>query len=396
MFVEGRNGDSLWYYSQLFDIPLQLLLDSNRKLERDRSLEGREVTIPGYIKKQYVLDKEETVWSIITERQLSMDSIDLLNQGLSHDDYSGIEHFYLPVRVERRFVHPHEPYTSQQLQSDAVKIKRLYPFVEQNVIGHTHMGQPIIEFQIGKGNKRVHYNGAFHANEWITSNVLMTFMNDYLLSLTNRRHMRGLHPAAFYEQVTLSIVPMVNPDGVDLVLQGLPEKKSFRESLLSLNNNKRDFSQWKANIKGVDLNDQFPASWDLEKAQRESEAGARDYPGDAPLSEPEAIAMHKLAEEKQFDRVFAFHTQGKEIYWGYEGFEPPLSGTMAKELERVSGYKSVQYVPSHAGFKDWFIQAYRRPGFTVELGEGVNPLPLEAFDEIYQEALGILLAGLYA
>ncbi|MCP1492768.1 murein tripeptide amidase MpaA [Peribacillus frigoritolerans] len=117
----------------------------------------------------------------------------------------------------------------------------------------------IPEVLIGNGNKRVHYNGSFHANEWITTPVIMTFLNDYLLAITNQADIRGLDMFPFYQQTMLSIVPMVNPDGVELVLKG---------------------------------------------------------------------------------------------HW-------------------------------------------RRPGFTVELGKGTNPLPISQFDEIFQKSLGIFLAGLY-
>ena len=157
-----------------------------------------------------------------------------------------------------------------------------------------------------------------------------------------------------------------------------------------------DFSGWKANIRGVDLNNQFPANWEIEKERKEPKAPApRDYPGDAPLTEPEAIAMADLARNEQFNRMLAFHTQGKEFYWGYEGLEPPESEVIANEFARVSGYRAIRYIDSHAGYKDWFIQEFRRPGFTIELGEGVNPLPISQFDEIYQDALGIFLASLY-
>lgn len=65
------------------------------------------------------------------------------------------------------------------------------------------------------------------------------------------------------------------------------------------------------------------------------------------------------------------------------------------EYARVSGYTPIRYVDSYAGYKDWFIQEFHRPGFTVELGEGVNPLPFEQFPSIYEQNLGILLANLY-
>jgi g-D-glutamyl-meso-diaminopimelate peptidase len=83
------------------------------------------------------------------------------------------------------------------------------------------------------------------------------------------------------------------------------------------------------------------------------------------------------------------------MYWGFENLEPPESEVLVNEFARVSGYEPVKTIESYAGYKDWFIQDWRRPGFTIELGTGTNPLPLTQFDEIYEEVLGIFLAGLY-
>lgn len=105
--------------------------------------------------------------------------------------------------------------------------------------------------------------------------------------------------------------------------------------------------------------------------------------------------MAELTRRSDFSRVLAFHTQGEVIYWGFENLEPPEAKTIVDEFSRVSGYISIQTVDSYAGYKDWFIQDFRKPGYTVELGKGVNPLPLAQYDEIYEEALGIFLANLY-
>lgn len=70
----------------------------------------------------------------------------------------------------------------------------------------------------------------------------------------------------------------------------------------------------------------------------------------------------------------------------------PGAEALAAEFSRLSGY-SVEETPensAYAGFKDWFIQRYKRPGFTIEVGQGTNPLPLSQFDEIYRDNLGIL------
>ena len=62
-------------------------------------------------------------------------------------------------------------------------------------------------------------------------------------------------------------------------------------------------------------------------------------------------------------------------------------------MARVSGYTLAEpaEASSYAGYKDWFIKVFQKPGFTIEAGFGINPLPLSQFDEIYRENLGILV-----
>ena len=48
----------------------------------------------------------------------------------------------------------------------------------------------------------------------------------------------------------------------------------------------------------------------------------------------------------------------------------------------------------YAGYKDWFIMNYDRPGYTVEAGLGENPLPMSQFAQIYEDNKEILLGGM--
>lgn len=93
--------------------------------------------------------------------------------------------------------------------------------------------------------------------------------------------------------------------------------------------------------------------------------------------------------------VTAYHTQGKEIYWQFQNYTPSQSRIIADRFASTSGYAvaDAPYDSSFAGFKDWFIQDFRRPGFTIEAGLGKNPLPISQFNEIYTDNLGILLEG---
>ena len=140
------------------------------------------------------------------------------------------------------------------------------------------------------------------------------------------------------------------------MLNGPPENETIRNNVIEWNSGSTDFSNWKANINGVDLNDQFPAEWELERARNPKTPGPRDYGGERPLSEPESIAMAGLTVESDFARVLAFHTQGQVIYWGFLGLEPPETEQLVNEFARVSGYEPVQTIESYAGYKDWFFK----------------------------------------
>ncbi len=394
MRVRVRSGDTLWYYSRLFMLPLNLIQQSNPEINANAIKIGQEIQIPGFSTVSYSIKRGDSLWKLATTRNLSVDALLLVNQNINPNRLTIGQVIQLPRRITVRDINPRLHYDYARLTRDIQVLREHFPFIRVRSIGESVEGLQIYEIRLGTGRKKVHLDASFHANEWITTPVLMSFLNTFLLGLTNSSQIRGLSMMPLYQAVDLSIVPMVNPDGVNLVLNGPPP--ALRDELIDMNDGSTNFSGWKANIRGVDLNNQFPANWEIEKERKEPKAPApRDYPGDAPLTEPEAIAMADLARNEQFNRMLAFHTQGKEFYWGYEGLEPPESEVIANEFARVSGYRAVRYIDSHAGYKDWFIQEFRRPGFTIELGEGVNPLPISQFDEIYQDALGIFLASLY-
>ena len=93
--------------------------------------------------------------------------------------------------------------------------------------------------------------------------------------------------------------------------------------------------------------------------------------------------------------MITYHTQGEEIYWEFQNYAPANSKYIAEAFADASGYRiaNVPYTSSFAGYKDWFLQKYQRPGFTIEAGLGENPLPISQFNEIYSNNLGILVLG---
>ena len=93
--------------------------------------------------------------------------------------------------------------------------------------------------------------------------------------------------------------------------------------------------------------------------------------------------------------ILAYHTQGQEIYWNFQNINPPNGYEIGEKFAKASGYllTEVPYNSSFAGYKDWFILYFDKPGYTIETGWGENPLPISQFDEIYNDNLGILILG---
>jgi g-D-glutamyl-meso-diaminopimelate peptidase len=286
-------------------------------------------------------------------------------------------------------------YGPQQMAKQIRRLIRSYPFISEGAIGKSVLGKPITYLRIGEGPFRWHFNGSCHANEWITSLILMRFAEDYARAIALRLPFWGKSAENLFSRCSLWIVPMVNPDGVELVQQGLNVKHPLYSDLLQWNRGSNRFHRWKANVRGVDLNDQFPAHWEEERKRRGVTApGPRDFSGAAPLCEPEAIALSQFTEQTDFHAVLALHTQGEEIYWNYRKEEPDESIVWAKRMAISSGYRAVYLEGSDAGYKDWFISTFRRPGFTVEAGWGHNPLPLEGFEQLYDDVARLLAEAL--
>ena len=277
-----------------------------------------------------------------------------------------------------------------------------YPFIETGNIGKSVMGNDIFYIKIGTGQTEVMYNATHHANEWITTPLLLKFAEQYAKAYEEKGEIFGKSAEDLFNSKTLYIIPCVNPDGMDVVNGGLPVGEYYNNVLaISKNYPQIPFPDgWKANINGIDLNLNYPANWqkakEIKYEQGYTSPAPRDFVGVDPLCEPESIAMYNFTLNHQFALTLSYHTQGKVIYWKYLDYIPKRSYTIGQKLAEVSGY-TLSLTPeesSYAGYKDWFIQAFNKPGYTVEAGVGINPLPLSQFNDIYNDNYGLLTTAL--
>ena len=276
-----------------------------------------------------------------------------------------------------------------------------YPFLRTGEIGRSVMGRPLWRLTLGSGENRVLYNAAHHANEWICTPLLLRFAEELAAAYADGGTILDRSAAEIFRYASVTLVPAVNPDGIDLATGELQQGVFYREAeAIAKGYPGCPFpSGWRANIRGTDLNLQYPAGWETARENKYA-LGVRgpapgDYVGPAPLSAPESRAMYDYTLALSPRLTLAYHTQGAVIYWRYGGREAPGSREIGELFARLSGYllDEVPFASGFAGYKDWFLEAFDRPGYTIEAGRGVNPLPLSDFEEIYRENLPILVYG---
>ncbi len=243
---------------------------------------------------------------------------------------------------------------------------------EKAVIGKSLFGRNIYAVKIGEGAPVGIAQYAIHGREYITAKLALS------------HYVYGVETGSFW------LIPLVNPDGALLSQIGLDSvaDEKDRETLKRLHGGKEDFSQWKANGRGVDLNVNFPAHWG-KGIKNVHIAGAENYIGEKPFSEPETYALKKFTEKIKPNFTVSYHTKGEEIYWRfYQSTRTcPRDKRLAEVLSASTGYPICEAQGSVGGYKDWCIQRFKIPAFTVETGQDClkHPIGNEGLKDIIEK-----------
>lgn len=250
--------------------------------------------------------------------------------------------------------------------------------VDLSVIGYSTLDNPIYAAHIGCYDcPQIIIEASIHAREYVTSLVLI-------------EQIEYLSQKAEELQFGIYAIPLVNPDGVSLVLEGVssfPEEK--RSFLLEINNFNSDFSLWKANANAVDLNVNFDALWGGGSQNIRHPAPA-NFIGYAPNSEIEVINLINFTNDVRPVLTLSYHTKGEVIYYGFETLTPEemkRDEQIANILEAYLGYTAIRTYQSTGGYSDWVSDTYRIPAFTIEMGADSlqHPIPPDALPEIFSQ-----------
>ncbi len=291
-----------------------------------------------------------------------------------------------------------ETLTYSVYQKYVKELSEKYKSLKLTTCGKSLLGKDIFAFVIGAGKKNVVYVGGTHGIEWLTSLLLLKFTEDLAIAYEEEKALSGFGIKNILEKVRLIIIPELNPDGIEIAIKGADACGKYKEANIEIC--KGDFSLWSANARGVDINHNFNADWySLREAEKEAGINSPSpsrYGGQFPESEPETKAITSLCRGIPVEMLITFHSQGEEIFYEYGKNTPEKALHIAKMFSALTDYTLVKNegLYSSGGLKDWFIEEFKRPAFTIEIGKGKNPLPLEEVDGIYEKLEAMMVVGM--
>ena len=266
--------------------------------------------------------------------------------------------------------------TFNDIQTQILSLSTL-PNVDFFTVGYSLLGKPVYGAHLGNydGNQLL-IEGAIHAREYITAPLIV----DLVKYLYNKPVDGGIY-----------FIPMTNPDGVQLVLDGVESYpcQKLRDFILNVNDGSTDFSQWKADANAVDLNVNFNALWGG-GSQNVNCPAPGNFVGYYPNSEREVNNLINFTLKNQPNATISYHTKGEVIFYGFEVLnQPSLERDLriAEDISRVTGYQIVKTENSTGGYSDWVSLNLNVPANTIEVGDPNTPHPIgeEQLPEIFEK-----------
>lgn len=272
------------------------------------------------------------------------------------------------------------------------KLSKMFDEAKRSIkhfyFGKSAWGQRLCCFELGHGRDCILMQGGMHAREYITSFLLLK-MAFYL------EH--------FDLPVRVYIVPIMNPDGLELCLKGnevlsrYSRNKAFqkcKESVKFVLGRGKHFLV-KCNGRGVDLNVNFGCDFGQGKHNFFGYPSAENYVGARPNSESETRALIILTKKLKPFVTVSYHSKGEVIYYGYKGQDKKTRQEQKMYLRCFSKahYKKVFTKNSCGGYKDYCLMRLGITAFTVEVGNDnlLHPIKSSNLDKIFGQNKNIVL-----
>lgn len=241
------------------------------------------------------------------------------------------------------------PYGVKELTEDLSLLTKLFGrFVRIRCEGCSEMGRDIPVIRLGCASKKLFLVGSIHGREFVSTAFIMRSLFELMLGCT---------PAelkSIFCRVSLLVMPMANPDGVEIALGREKPCEAANE----------DFKLWKNNARNINLNANFPYKFSFVPLNRQG--------GNKAASESETKALIDICRKEEFAAAISLHARGNCIFWRDMG-NGSIKGdfNIANKLRETCGFELITPTKCakdfSGGFENWFRCEFKRPALCVEL-----------------------------
>ena len=280
-------------------------------------------------------------------------------------------------------------YSYDEMMDDIQQLGDTYPgLMYVSSVGTSLDDRMIFQIVLGNPNapKAIYVQSSIHGREWMNTWIMMKSL-EMNLKNWNTILPNGETYGQIFEDCCVYLLPMVNPDGVTISQFGFAgiRNEALRNYGLSLKGASNP-ARWKANARGVDLNRQFSVGWNLKID--ESIPCSASYNGEAPFTEPEAVAIRNALEQREFVAAITYHTMEGAIYWnlGQQGELLGRNQILANHCQTISGYRLDPGPSDLKGLEyNYMIWEKGIPTVCIETGRKFSPLPYSEWDSVWRE-----------
>lgn len=261
-----------------------------------------------------------------------------------------------------------------------------YKFMSISYIGESILGRCIPMVSLGEGKKQIVYIGAHSGKDWLGSAALIRFINEYCEVKKNGGRIYNYSIDYLFATRRICVIPMLNPDGVDININGVGDDNILKDRIMSMRQ-KRDFSDWEANARGVCLQNNYNGGFLERRAIAENKgiiSGAPwGYGGEAPESEPEIGALCATMRFSEGLRAaLCIGGDRDKIYYRTDKKAPPRGKSIGAALSRMNGCRLQDEKDGmeYGGFEDFCIEELNIPTFSIPCQVGNGKYPYSYFD----------------
>jgi g-D-glutamyl-meso-diaminopimelate peptidase len=255
---------------------------------------------------------------------------------------------------------------------------------------------PFVYFGNPKAEKFVLVQASMHAREYMSTILVMSMLERYA-SEYDHGTFKERRIKDIFNKVGFVIIPMLNPDGVEISQRGVegaltPEVKQWVINQTKLG---KSHVQIKSNANGVDLNRNFTNGFG--KARNASRSKAYEhYMGPSPYSESETCFLLEVSTLHNYSLFLNYHTRGNLVYYGCKNAPTRYNDVNQKSLifsqivKRHTQYPlyGPQTSPPNGSWADEVETLYEIPSVTIELGTK-NPVPINEFNGLFKKNLWV-------